>query len=106
MRHYELVVVLSPDVADDEVPDAIDRVIRVPVQSQGGELQEPDNWGRRKLAYPIQRHLEGSYIVTDVRLDPQRTKELERGLHISEDVLRHLLVRLDGGEDAPASAES
>lgn len=95
MRRYELVVIISPQVADDEVPEAVERLVRRPVEGQGGEVGEINQWGRRKLAYPIQKHLEGNYVLTELRLDPQRTKELERGLHISEEVIRHLLVRLD-----------
>lgn len=95
MRRYELVVIISPQVADDEVPEAIERLVRRPVEGQGGEVGEVNQWGRRKLAYPIQKHLEGNYVLTEFRLDPLRTKELERGLHISEEVIRHLLVRLD-----------
>ena len=106
MRRYELIVVLSPDVADDDVSEVIERLIRQPVESQGGELQAADQWGRRKLAYPIERHLEANYVATQLRLDPQTTKELERGLHISEEVLRHLLVRLDEVEETPAPAET
>ena len=95
MRRYELVVIISPQVADDEVPETIDRLVRRPVESGGGECQDVSLWGRRKLAYPIQRHLEGNYVLTQLQLEAQQTKELERGLHISEEVLRHLLVRLD-----------
>ena len=95
MRRYELVVIVSPDVAEDDVPDAVDRLVRRPVESEGGELQEIDSWGRRKLAYTIQRHQEGNYVLTQLNMDPQKTGELERGLQISEEVLRHLLIRLD-----------
>jgi small subunit ribosomal protein S6 len=95
LRRYELVVIISPQVADDEVPEAVERLVRRPVEGQGGEVGEVNQWGRRKLAYPIQKHLEGNYVLTELRLDPLRTKELERGLHISEEVIRHLLVRLD-----------
>ena len=95
MRRYELVVIVSPDVAEDDVPDAVDRLVRQPVESGGGELQETDHWGRRKLAYPIQRYQEGNYVLTQLNMDPQKTGELERGLQISEEVLRHLLIRLD-----------
>ena len=95
MRRYELVVIVSPDVAEDDVPDAVDRLIRRPVEGEGGELQETDHWGRRKLAYPIQRYQEGNYVLTQLNMDPQKTDELERGLQISEEVLRHLLIRLD-----------
>ena len=58
-------------------------------------MQETDHWGRRKLAYPIQRHQEGNYVLTQLNMDPQKTGELERSLQISEEVLRHLLIRLD-----------
>ncbi len=95
MRRYELVVIVSPDVAEDEMPDAVDRLVRQPVESEGGEVQETDHWGRRKLAYPIERHQEGNYVLTQLNMDPQKTGELERGLQISEEVLRHLLIRLD-----------
>lgn len=95
MRRYELVAIISPQVADDEVPEAVERLIRRPVESQGGVCEEVSLWGRRKLAYPIQKHLEGNYVLTQLRLEPAKTKELEQGLLISEEVIRHLLVRLD-----------
>lgn len=95
MRHYELVAIISPQVADEELPDAVERLIRRPVESQGGVCEEVDLWGRRKLAYPIQSQLEGNYVLTHLQLEPARTKELEQGLHIAEEVIRHLLVRLD-----------
>lgn len=101
MRRYELTVIISPDVPDDGVQDAIDRLVKRPVESGGGEVKDVDLWGRRKLAYPIQRHLEGSYVLTKLQLDPQQTDELERGLQISEEVIRHLLVRLEE-EEQPA----
>ena len=95
MRSYELVAIISPQVADDEVPEVVERLIRRPVESQGGEFRDTDVWGRRKLAYPIQTHLEGNYVLTQLQLEPDQTKELERGLQISEEVIRHLLIRLD-----------
>ncbi len=95
MRRYEMVVIITPDVADDDVDDAIERLIKRPVEGEGGILDEVDNWGRKKLAYPIQKHLEGSYVLTHLQVDPQKTTELERGLQISEEVLRYLLIRLE-----------
>jgi small subunit ribosomal protein S6 len=95
VHKYELVVVISPQVADEDVSDTVDRLVRRPVESSGGEIEEVNPWGRRKLAYPIQRHMEGNYVLTNLSLDPARAKELERGLLISEEVIRHLLVRLD-----------
>ena len=95
MRQYELIVIMSPQVPDDELSDAIDRLIRRPVEERGGEVQDVNHWGRRKLAYPIQRQLEGNYVLTQLRLDPQQSKELEQRLVISEEIMRHLLVRVE-----------
>ena len=92
MREYELVVILSPEVGDEEVPAAVEKISQF-VTDRGGEVTEVNRWGRRKLAYPIRRHLEGSYVVSQLRLDPQTAAQLEANLRISEDVLRHLLVR-------------
>ena len=93
MRDYELVVILSPELAEEDIPAAIDRLSQL-IADRGGEVKEVDRWGRRKLAYPINRHLEGNYLVTHVKLDPNRTSDIEAGLRISEEVLRHLLVRV------------
>ena len=95
MRRYEMVVIITPDVAGDDVEEAVERLIRRPVEGDGGTLDEVDNWGRKKLAYPIQKHLEGNYVFTRLQLDPQKTTDLERGLQISEEVLRYLLIRLE-----------
>ena len=106
MRQYELVVIISPAVTEEELPDAIERLIRRPVENRGGEVQEINQWGRRKLAYPIEKHLEGNYVLTQLRMEPQETKELERGFHISEELIRHLLIRLDeNGTSATAAGE-
>jgi small subunit ribosomal protein S6 len=90
-----MVVIITPEVADDDVEDAVDRLIRRPIEGEGGTLDEVDSWGRRKLAYPIQKHVEGNYVLTHLQIDPENTTGLERGLQISEEVLRYLLIRLD-----------
>ena len=92
MRDYELVVILSPELAEEEVPAAIDRLSQL-IADRGGEVTDINRWGRRKLAYPIKKQVEGNYLVTQVKLDPRRTTDIEAGLRISEEVLRHLLVR-------------
>jgi small subunit ribosomal protein S6 len=94
LHEYELVVVMNPEIAEDDVPAAIDRVSAA-VTSRGGEVAEVTPWGRRKLAYPISGHIEGNYLISQIRLDPSRTHELEGGFAISEDILRHLLIRKD-----------
>ena len=95
LRRYELVAIITPQLADDELPDAIERLLKKPVENQGGVCDDVDVWGRRRMAYPIRKHTEGNYVLTNIQLDPAKTNELERGLLISEEVLRHLLVRLE-----------
>lgn len=95
MRRYELVAIITPQVADEELPDAIERLLKKAVENQGGVCDEVNVWGRRRMAYPIKRHTEGNYVLTNIQLDPAKINELEQGLLISEEVLRHLLVRLD-----------
>ena len=94
MRDYELVMIVSPEVADEAVPATIERVQQF-IAEQGGEVKEVNPWGRRRLAYPIERHREGSYVVAQLSLDPQRLTALEENLKLSEDVIRHLVVKLE-----------
>ena len=98
MRDYELVMIVSPEVADENVPAVIERVSQF-ITGGGGAIVEVDQWGRRKLAYPIKRFSEGTYILTQFKLEPQLTAELEANLQISEEILRHLLVRLGEEEE-------
>jgi len=92
LRDYELTVILNPEIGDDTVSDSIDRLQQA-VTSRGGEVVEVNHWGRRRLAYPISRHMEGNYVATNVRLDPAQISDLEASFRISEDVIRHLIVR-------------
>ncbi len=98
MREYELVLVISPELSDEQVSATVERVQRF-ISERGGEVVKLDRWGRRRLAYPIQRHTEGHYVVTQFRLDGAAVRELNRSLEVSEPVLRHLVVRTDEGEE-------
>jgi small subunit ribosomal protein S6 len=94
-RQYELVYILRPDISDDQVPEVMERVNQM-LTSQGGVIQQEERWGRRRLAYPIRKYLEGTYIITQLELGPEQTELINRALHLSEDILRHLLVRKNG----------
>jgi small subunit ribosomal protein S6 len=94
MRDYELMVVLTPELDEDGVTAATDRV-KTLVTSRGGEVVDLQAWGRRRLAYPIQKFRDGFYTVAKLKLSPEATEPLERGLTLSDAVLRHLLVRMD-----------
>ena len=98
MRDYELVMIVSPEVADEAVPATVERVQQF-IAEQGGEVKEVNPWGRRRLAYPIEKHREGSYVVAQLSLDPQRLGALEENLKLSDDVIRHLVVKLE--EEGP-----
>ena len=93
LRDYELVVIISPEVAEEEIPATLDKISRFIVE-RGGSITEVSQWGRRKLAYPIKDFMEGNYVLTHFKMDPGLTADLEASLRISEEVLRHLLVRL------------
>ena len=85
---------MSPEVTEEDLPGAIDKVSTF-ITSKGGSVTAVDNWGKRKLAYPIHRFREGNYILSQIKLDPQTTAELEANLKMSENILRHLLIRLN-----------
>ncbi len=93
MRDYELVVIINPEVPDEENTRVIDRVGQL-IGSGGGEITKTDPWGRRRLAYPINGHREGFYVVEQFRMQPEATGELERSLKLNEDIIRYLLVRI------------
>lgn len=94
MNTYELVLVVRPDIEEEQVRRAVERIHGV-VSGQGGEVTSVDEWGRRRLAYPIQRHLEGIYVLTHLRLEPAATREVDSAIRLSEDIMRHLLIRTD-----------
>ena len=91
---YELVVILTPDLTEDALTAGVERVQQA-ITSRGGEVLDVNPWGRRRLAYPIKRHLEGNYFVTQMKMDPSKVVDLESNLRISEEVLRHLVIRTD-----------
>ena len=92
MSSYELVLIISPEVVDEEMPDFITKLSEL-VDKVGGSVDEINQWGRRKLAYPIKRSTEGNYVSTKVKMKPALTKELEANLRLSGKILRHLLIR-------------
>ena len=95
-------LVVSPQVDDEGLAATLDRVNRY-VSDHGGSVVRQEQWGRlRRLAYPIRNFNEGNYVLTHLEMDPQDTRELEASLHLTEEVLRHLLIRIDSIPPAPA----
>lgn len=92
MREYEVLYIVRADLDDDKVQDAVKRVNTL-IERSGGTAERTNLWGKRKLAYEVKHQKEGSYVLQDFKLDPGRVPELEAGLKITEEVLRHLVVR-------------
>jgi small subunit ribosomal protein S6 len=114
MRRYELMLVIAPDVADDRSQAVVDRATRQ-IVSAGGQIVKVAPWGRRRLAYPIDRHREGSYQIILFEAPSDAIAELEHTLQITEEVLRHLVTRVErpvkagrreDGEDEDGSDET
>ena len=93
LRDYELVVIFSPQVVEEKFDATIDSVSQF-ITERGGTIADVERWGKKRLAYPIEHFMEGSYVLTRFSLKPALSKELEANLQISEEVLRHLLVKL------------
>ena len=94
MRRYELMLVIAPDVADDRSQALVDRTTRQ-IVTAGGQIVKVAPWGRRRLAYSIDRHREGSYQIILFEAPPDAIAELEHTLLITEEVLRHLVTRVE-----------
>jgi len=94
MRRYELMLVIRPDVADDKSQALVDRTTRQ-IVAAGGGIVKVAPWGRRRLAYPIDRHREGSYQIILFEAPATAITELEHTLLITEEVLRHLVTRVE-----------
>ena len=92
MRDYEVLYIVRADLDDDKVQDAVKRVNTL-IERSGGLVERTNLWGKRKLAYEVKHQKEGSYVLQDFSFDPSRVPELEAALKITEEVLRHLIVR-------------
>jgi small subunit ribosomal protein S6 len=106
MRRYELMLLLRPDLEDDKLQAAVEKVTRAIVNG-GGSLSKVSPWGKRRLAYDIGTHREASYFLIHFDIEPSQVREIERGMLISEEILRHLVTVLEErgpAEDLPPAA--
>jgi len=92
VRHYELMVILDPDLEERTIAPSLDQFLSV-VRSGGGSVEKVDIWGRRRLAYEIDKRVEGIYAVVDVQAEPATVQELDRQLNLNESVLRTKVIR-------------
>jgi small subunit ribosomal protein S6 len=92
MRHYELMVILDPDLEERTVAPSLDQFLNV-VRQGGGRVEKVDIWGRRRLAYEIGKKPEGIYAVVDLHATPDVMQELDRQLNLNESVMRTKVIR-------------
>ncbi|GAA4757990.1 30S ribosomal protein S6 [Gordonia alkaliphila] len=92
MRHYELMVILDPSLDERTVAPSLDTFLNV-VRSEGGSVDNVDIWGKRRLAYEIEKNAEGIYAVVELTASPATVSELDRQLGLNESVLRTKVMR-------------
>ncbi len=91
VRNYEIMVVINPDLSEDEVKKTTDNVVNI-IKDNNGELIDIDRWGKRRLAYPINKKKEAYYYVIYFKLDSEKIIELEKKYKLMENILRHLII--------------
>ncbi len=94
LRAYEVMVILDPSLDERTVAPSLDTYLNL-VRSDGGQVDNVEVWGRRRLAYEIDKHTEGIYAVVDLKAEPATVKELDRQLTLNESVLRTKVIRPD-----------
>ncbi|GIE96476.1 30S ribosomal protein S6 [Paractinoplanes rishiriensis] len=92
MRHYELMVILDPSLEERTVAPSLDQYLNV-IRTAGGSVENLDVWGRRRLAFEINKKAEGIYAVVDLQATPEAVAELDRQLRLNENILRTKIIR-------------
>ena len=100
MRHYEMVFIVHPDQSE-QVPAMIERY-RTMVTGRSGKLHRLEDWGRRQLAYPIQKLHKAHYVLMNIECDDETLNELEHAFRFNDAVLRHLTIRMDEAATSPS----
>jgi len=93
MRPYEVMIILDPTLEEAAIQAQVDRSTQI-VRNGGGEPGRVDRWGKRRLAYEIQHHREGTYLLLEAKAEPSAMEALDRALHLSDEVIRHKVIRL------------
>ena len=104
-RHYEVMVILDPELEERTIAPSLDTFLNV-VKNDGGSVDKVDIWGRRRLAYEIDKRSEGIYAVLDLTCSPAAVAELDRQLNLNDAVLRTKVIRPTAKPAAKAPAET
>ena len=92
LKDYELIFILNPEMAEEAIESRINNINQF-ITTREGVITDTQKWGKKKLAYPIKHSLEGFYVLVKFQTKPAKAKELEANLRISEEVIRHLLIK-------------
>ena len=95
LRAYEVMVILDPDLEERTVAPSLEQYLNNVVKKDGGTVEKVDVWGRRRLAYEVNKNAEGIYAVIELQAEPATVKELDRQLSLNESVLRTKVIRPD-----------
>lgn len=90
MRNYELMCIIQPDLDETAMNGVLDKV-KGWITEAGGNVDKAEVWGRRRMAYSINKHREGQYVLLNVSMSPAATSDLERNLRYQESIMRHML---------------
>ena len=91
MREYEIIFIVHPDLDENAFEETVERVSGW-IKDSGGEISNTDVWGKRQLAYPIQKQTEGQYVLMHTKIDPAFCAQIEKNLKLQEPIMRYLLV--------------
>ena len=94
MRNYEGIFIINPDLAGDAAKGVVTQVQEM-VTKNGGRVDGLQEWGKRRLAYKIQKKHDGNYLLVNFQLDSKQTKRLEQAIRLNDHVMRYLLVNKD-----------
>jgi len=100
MRHYEICFIVHPDQSE-QVPAMIERY-KTLVAGQGGQMHRIEDWGRRQLAYPIEKLVKAHYVLMNIECDSKTLDEIENGFRYNDAVLRHLTIKMKKAETSPS----
>jgi small subunit ribosomal protein S6 len=100
MRHYEIVFIVHPDQSE-QVPGMVDRY-RQMVSGRGGKIHRLEDWGRRQLAFPLQKVHKAHYVLMNVECDGETLDELDHAFKFNDAVLRHLIVKMEAAVTTPS----
>ena len=102
-RHYELMIILAPDLEERTITPSLEQFLTV-IRNSGGTVEKMDVWGRRRLSYEINKNFEGIYAIVELLAEPDATIELDRQLNLNESVLRTKVIRLPEKKAVPVAA--